>query len=574
MSSPLASLGKTRRVPLQSEPVNSGLGWRPGTQGLSFDDTPGGPNLSVFLLLLAWIPRRQGIKIYRDEDEVDVLNDGHGLEEKISIPSCNSGIGAPASRQVPVFHDSELVATMTRKMRDLERQVKAQTDELLSKDRKIRALEELVQTLQKHWGEVTQQRQEELETMCTKLWRQVEQMERFLGDYGLLWVGEPVDEEDEDGSGPEDSTRDRMTAKKFWKPGDSLVPPEVDFDRLLASLKDLSELVVDSDTQVTPVPSVLEPIPLKLYRNGIMMFDGPFRPFHDPSTQCCLRDILDGFFPSELQRLYPDGVPFKISDLRNQVYLENGLDLLPGEGQVVGRQIRKPLDKMEHGGSRITAKKFLNRLPKCVIQGEVIDIRGSIRDTLQSCCPQSARIQEIVVETPALAAERERNQESPESPAPQLSMLRIKSENGEQVFLLMMRPEDTVGDMRTLLAQARWAWGGAGSHRGTLAPQLSLTCFAGSPEPWMPPPLRSSVHSHPPSTRMMHSRFRLQAWCLTQRCCFGHAWSHCLPLAPSPNKVLPPKTGCSRRSSLAGPGRGQCQPARNLSPRRPQVFVL
>lgn len=68
------------------------------------------------------------------------------------------------------------------------------------------------------------------------------------------------------------------------------MPPEVDFDRLLASLKDLSELVVDDDTQVTPVPSgaqlcVLEPIPLKLYRNGIMMFDGPFRPFHDPATQ-------------------------------------------------------------------------------------------------------------------------------------------------------------------------------------------------------------------------------------------------------------------------------------------------
>ncbi|KAK2488865.1 hypothetical protein MC885_010037 [Smutsia gigantea] len=431
MSSPLASLGKTRRVPLQWEPVNSGLGWGPGTQGLSHDDTPG-------------------------EDEVDVLNDGHGSEEKISVPSCYGGIGAPVSRQVPVFHDSELVATMTRKMRDLERQVKAQTDELLSKDQKIRALEELVQTLQKHRGEVTQQRQEELEAMCAELQRQVEQMERFLGDYGLLWVGEPVDEEDEDESGSEDSRRDWMTTKKFWKPGDSLVPPEVDFDRLLASLKDLSELVVDSDTQVTPVPSVLEPIPLKLYRNGIMMFDGPFRPFHDPCTQRCLRDILDGFFPSELQRLYPDGVPFKISDLRNQVYLENGLDPFPGEGHVVSRQIRKPLDKKEHGGSRMTAEKFLNRLPKCVIrQGEVIDIRGPIRDTLQNCCPWPAQIQEIVVETPALAAECARKQESPESPAPQLSMLRIKSENGEQAFLLMMQPEDTVGDMRTLLAQAR-----------------------------------------------------------------------------------------------------------------------
>lgn len=35
-------------------------------------------------------------------------------------------------------------------------------------------------------------------------------------------------------------------------------------------------------------------------------------------------------------------------------------------------------------GSRMTAEKFLNRLPKFVIrQGEVIDIRGPIRDTLQ-----------------------------------------------------------------------------------------------------------------------------------------------------------------------------------------------
>lgn len=34
---------------------------------------------------------------------------------------------------VPVCNDSELVATLTQKLRDLERQVKAQTDEILSK---------------------------------------------------------------------------------------------------------------------------------------------------------------------------------------------------------------------------------------------------------------------------------------------------------------------------------------------------------------------------------------------------------------------------------------------------------
>ncbi|XP_032969148.1 UBX domain-containing protein 11 [Rhinolophus ferrumequinum] len=430
MSSPLASLGKTRRVPLQSEPVNSG---------------------------------RRGVKLYGDEDEVDMLNDGHGSEERISVPSCYGGIGAPVSRKVPVFQDSELVATMTKKVRDLEQQVKIQTDEMLSKDRKIQALEELVETLQQQEGQTSLQRQEELEMMCMQLQQQVEEMERFLSDYGLQWVGDPVDQEDPvDSTDSKDGRRDRMTAKKFWKPGDSLVPPEVDFDRLLASLKDLSELVVDSDAQVMPEPSgtrfhVNEPIPLKLYRNGIMMFDGFFRPFHDPSTQRCLRDILDGFFPSELQCLYPDGVPFKVSDLRNQVYPENGLNPFPGEGRLVGQQrIHKLSVGMEYPGSRITAEKFLNRLPKFVIrQGEVIDIRGPIRDTLQNCCPWPDRIQEIVVETPALAAERQRSQESPESLAPPLSTLRIKSENGEQAFLMMMRPEDTIGDVRSLLAQAR-----------------------------------------------------------------------------------------------------------------------
>ncbi|EAX07823.1 UBX domain containing 5, isoform CRA_a [Homo sapiens] len=252
MSSPLASLSKTRKVPLPSEPMN---------------------------------PGRRGIRIYGD---------------------------------VPASHDSELMAFMTRKLWDLEQQVKAQTDEILSKDQKIAALEDLVQTLRPHPAEATLQRQEELETMCVQLQRQVREMERFLSDYGLQWVGEPMDQEDsESKTVSEHGERDWMTAKKFWKPGDSLAPPEVDFDRLLASLQDLSELVVEGDTQVTPVPGgarlrTLEPIPLKLYRNGIMMFDGPFQPFYDPSTQRCLRDILDGFFPSELQRLYPNGVPFKV----------------------------------------------------------------------------------------------------------------------------------------------------------------------------------------------------------------------------------------------------------------------
>lgn len=46
-----------------------------------------------------------------------------------------------------------------------------------------------------------------------------------------------------------------------------------------------------------------------------MLFSGPFRPFSDPVTQQCVQDIHDGYFPSELQTKFPDGVPFVVSSI-------------------------------------------------------------------------------------------------------------------------------------------------------------------------------------------------------------------------------------------------------------------
>lgn len=51
---------------------------------------------------------------------------------------------------------------------------------------------------------------------------------------------------------------------------------------------------------------------LKFYKNGMTVQDGPLRPFDHPATVSFLRDILDGYFPSELQQAYPNGVPFKV----------------------------------------------------------------------------------------------------------------------------------------------------------------------------------------------------------------------------------------------------------------------
>lgn len=60
---------------------------------------------------------------------------------------------------------------------------------------------------------------------------------------------------------------------------------------------------------------------LTLYSNGIVMFSGPFRPFDDHMTQDLVKDILDGYFPSELQGRFPEGVPFKVTSNFDLLYV-------------------------------------------------------------------------------------------------------------------------------------------------------------------------------------------------------------------------------------------------------------
>ncbi|XP_044527298.1 UBX domain-containing protein 11 [Gracilinanus agilis] len=291
-------------------------------------------------------------------------------------------------------------------------------------------------------------------------------MERFLNDYGLEWVGEPSEIEMEMET---DLEPEKWTLKKLWKPGDSTVPPKVDFDELLENLRDLSLLAGEGQSLVHTSSSMAvlktpEPVPLTLYQNGIIMFNGPFRPFSDVSTQQCIQDILDGFFPSELKKIYPNGVPFQVTDLRNVVYQEKQLPKpFSGPGYVIGRMNSKESEKLHETVTdstpfvrnttfsqppTLTKEQFLRKLPKFVIRhGEVIEVREPIRETLEGCTGP----QEILVETERLR----QTSSSPASPEFPTVTLRIKSENGEQSFVLPMSPLDTIGDVRRYLAQAR-----------------------------------------------------------------------------------------------------------------------
>uniref|UniRef100_A0A8C4JPM2 UBX domain-containing protein 11 n=1 Tax=Dromaius novaehollandiae TaxID=8790 RepID=A0A8C4JPM2_DRONO len=184
------------------------------------------------------------------------------------------------------------------------------------------------------------------------------------------------------------------------------------------------------------------------------MCNGPFRPYEEPSTQQCLQDIVDGYFPSELQTRYPNGIPLQVTDKRDVVFRERRLPgSFPGRGQAVGHSKSSEVVTWTHfpsalAGPRLSLEQFLNKLPKSLIRGgQVIDVRDSIRATLQ--------VQAVIqVETPRLdALKRYRHEAKP--PAPNICTLRIKSETGEQTYIVKMLFTETIGDLRQHLAHTR-----------------------------------------------------------------------------------------------------------------------
>jgi hypothetical protein len=144
-------------------------------------------------------------------------------------------------------------------------------------------------------------------------------------------------------------------------------------------------------------------VPLTLYNNGLSMFAGPFRPYSDPSSQQLIKDLTDGYFPSELQHHYPHGVPLLISDQRDTIFRQRTvLGHFPGSGNQLGgdkgpsrllpagselRTSPKPRGLRETsqlvGQRQLSLDQFLAKLPQSVVKGgRVLDIRAGIRETL------------------------------------------------------------------------------------------------------------------------------------------------------------------------------------------------
>ncbi|KAK3578076.1 hypothetical protein CHS0354_006725 [Potamilus streckersoni] len=402
-----------------------------------------------------------------------------------------SGVG---SSNAP--NDHELMSIMMTRITQLEAKLAFQNKELADKDIKIKVLEDKVRllSLQKSQDNSKDSAHRELETKYLLLQQQVHEMETFLADYGMVWVGEKskfnssvYNEDTVSDSGEEEGEEEEV-----WHPESSMSksPPfKVDYNLLIENIQELNILAGEGVSKIQHTIDgarlkMPDPVNLTLFANGIMLYSGPFRPFSDPLTQQCIQDLTDGYFPSELQNRYPDGIPFNVIDKRNVHFKANRPTIFTGAGQVLGgetkpsRLVPTNLDKdsqvqeqeldlnleitSELPGPQLTVEQFLNKLPRSVIkEGKIIDIRESIGETLKG--PKESPTNVTLIETSVLQEMKKRLETTEKRPyTPRdITTLRIKSETGNHTYIVKMRFHETIGDLRKYLDQQRGPGSGA-----------------------------------------------------------------------------------------------------------------
>jgi len=200
-----------------------------------------------------------------------------------------------------------------------------------------------------------------------RLKMQLAEMEQFLADYGLIWIGPNDDGDDNDDESEADESGSH----------------EIDWAVIKNNIRELNIMGGDGRSIVAPKHGAQQLVQnagnlrLTLYSNGIMLGDGPFRTISQ--AKHFLDDVRDGYFPSELQSRYPDGLIFDLVDLHSEAFNQK----FPGVG--------KRLKESEQNGSKMVPviKTDDPRLIESDVSREMSETSCSLEDMARP----SSRIQ-------------------------------------------------------------------------------------------------------------------------------------------------------------------------------------
>jgi hypothetical protein len=278
---------------------------------------------------------------------------GGGQKKPVSKPSSSAASegGTSSSSEFTTLLAGRL-AGVEQENKELRRQLAMSSKHVIQLTEERQHLNELLEQSTDSASLVRKVKSENVH-----LHKQLMEMEKFLADYGLVWVG----------------NSDRSV--KETETDESAKQQDIDYDLFVQKVAELNSIIMSEPTQVVTQTDgnirrarlahpeeVFDNINVTIYSNGIMVKRGPFRPINSDSYNSFVCDIIDGYFPSEFRNEAPEGVILKLQDKRSEAYSADGTS-----------------------SSRAAMKEshFLNRLPKTIVRdGHIISVRGDIESKL------------------------------------------------------------------------------------------------------------------------------------------------------------------------------------------------
>eukprot|EP01083_Nonionella_stella_P033303 91170_1 len=326
------------------------------------------------------------------------------------------------SDALPDVSDDTLIISITERLIALEKQLKTLNASVQKKNNQISLLtnhkNDLETVLYQHNDENGIEflnKVEELQIENNNCKKQIAEMELFLADYGMEWAGYKYHQDADKIQTNEDTTRNAVNFS---------IHIMIQRIKELNSLINYQHITKDKHSNIYQFRSP-PTISLIFYSNGIFLKNGPLRKYELLETKQFIRDILDGFFPSELQDEYPNGVKLEAV---NCIDKECALNTICS-------------NDAKYTGDNITPEALISKLPQKVIRdGSVVEFQSEFqiktnKNTADVICVDTPIAKLLQSEGCLLTQNSTLN-------GIQISTLRIKSSNHNITLILKMNATD------------------------------------------------------------------------------------------------------------------------------------
>lgn len=275
-------------------------------------------------------------------------------------------------------------------------------------------------------------------------------------------------------------------------------PPPPDVELLRKNAKILSDYVGWQGVVMEGKRALIKArdvVSVAVYKNGICVNKGVFRPYGWALCDAFLKDLVEGFYPYEFKDKYPDGFPIEVVDYSTELCgagigggrkspqpssvgsgqtpsppppLTGGRRLggAPLESQGAGAQPFKPVSAGANvhslqpaGYAPVSKDEFLGRIPaqKVAAGGQLVNVRGAVA-ALMAGAPESKNITVRHISTAEAASKAAKPETELPSPATpmrcgDLVAVQVRLPSGQRV-MFSVPPASTIAVLRQELARA------------------------------------------------------------------------------------------------------------------------